>query len=190
MPNSSTASIEHSSCTVCPINCSFCEKNTGDCILCAPGFYLLNTSCFQCSENCVLCPELQTCTRCALGFELENGNCKPIQTTKNPEDDTALPQVSALEVDLVPEKVESTEVENSLLPRCFYQFKDSFGKCYICQNQYYLNSELKCKLCSQNCAKCLSDRFCLLCKHGFKLEYDSLSNDLRCFEKKVGNLIF
>jgi hypothetical protein len=120
------------------------------------------------------------------------GKCKEIdeqtKTTTNTEKET---QNTFSETESDSETNEKKEIESSEETGCDFQFKDSKGKCYICSERFYLNSEFKCMPCSQNCKRCLSDKFCLQCDKKFFLDYDKVNKNLNCKNnKKVSITLF
>ena len=42
---------------------------------CVYGHDVVNKACIKCPENCLKCNSINTCTTCAEGFKLGNGQC-------------------------------------------------------------------------------------------------------------------
>ena len=79
----------------------------------------------------------------------------------------------------------SVELEKAADGMCVFQVKDSVDKCYFCAPHFYLDSQMKCTKCPQNCQKCLSDRFCIKCEKEYSLFFDDVSRSVLCSISKV-----
>lgn len=64
----------------CDPDCIACDDQTGTCSQCAAGFFLLGNRCYSCSEsinNCQLCYNATTCTKCEPpALMTPDGQCK------------------------------------------------------------------------------------------------------------------
>lgn len=64
----------------CDPDCIACDQTTGSCSQCAAGFFLLSNRCYSCSEsinNCQLCYNATTCTKCEPpALMTPDGQCK------------------------------------------------------------------------------------------------------------------
>ena len=59
-------------------NCLSCDFRTGNCLMCKPGFNLVNDQCSKqdCQiANCVTCLSSSACQICAVGYQSSSGSC-------------------------------------------------------------------------------------------------------------------
>jgi len=59
-------------------NCLSCDDKTGTCLMCKPGYGLVNGECAKhdCQiSNCVTCLSSSMCQMCAVGYQADKGSC-------------------------------------------------------------------------------------------------------------------
>eukprot|EP00013_Stygamoeba_regulata_P002875 CAMPEP_0177631972 /NCGR_PEP_ID=MMETSP0447-20121125/2036_1 /TAXON_ID=0 /ORGANISM="Stygamoeba regulata, Strain BSH-02190019" /LENGTH=3482 /DNA_ID=CAMNT_0019133495 /DNA_START=30 /DNA_END=10479 /DNA_ORIENTATION=- len=123
-------------CKKCDTSCFRCSGDSKTCTECARGKYLLNGECKYCSMPCQECTSPTTCTSCLPGNALESGVCTPCDKS------------------------------------CALCAVDSATTCTACKKGSYL-SGTSCMPCSVNCLSCDEDpEYCTKCFADWSLVSD------------------
>ena len=177
--------LMHSSCTDCAKNCLFCKMNSGQCVICEFGYFLEDSQCSRCSFSCLHCLDSDTCFRCQEPFSLENGFCIFKNRTETSDLLDSIASNSLPSNDKIENNAIELELEISNQVGCNFQSQNMTSQCFLCFDQYYLDSQMICRKCSDHCKRCLNDRFCLKCFANFELEYDQASSNVFCKKPEV-----
>ena len=178
----------NSACTPCRIltpNCFDCNRKTGVCDLCMPGFKLNNEhTCDNCYSNenqccregfgvllfsecgacnishCKACPYRNFCLQCEEGFVVSaKGGCEPKINN------------------CVAYNYDSTSCLKCIAP---LHYNPSTKNCETCDSDTYpmwLNGRVECASCNEACLTCHkpnSNKYCIECNVGYKKDYDNV----------------
>lgn len=135
-----------------PANCA--EADSADatkCKTCNAKFFAKEGVCTGCPANCDECSDETTCTKCASGTVLSEGNC----LASCPEGKGATAEGNCV-----------TCASNCT--KCSEE-----GKCDECAAAFYINvSNKTCSACSANCGTCDLAGKCTACADGYKVKTD------------------
>lgn len=130
-----TASFQ---CVNCQNGCDQCSNSANNCTACIPNFYLTNSSCLACPQECYSCTSPSNCTACKENFYLSNYSC--LSCSKN----CMICNSSSCKVCQVGYNIETN--------------------CLTCAKQFYSNSAKNtCELCTLGCLECTSRANCSKC---------------------------
>ncbi|ELP88681.1 hypothetical protein EIN_193200 [Entamoeba invadens IP1] len=152
-------------CIKCGVNCKTCEASTpSQCKTCLEGYILVGTTCTKCADsNCGVCTTTTTssCTDCKNGYYMDGTTCKSC----------------AYNCDKLTTKDECDKCEsvckfygdvNGVCREDLYCLEYDIDRdvCLKCQQTYYLDSNYKCKKCTEKCKDrnwCVdSDSWCVM----------------------------
>ncbi|EWS75296.1 transmembrane protein, putative (macronuclear) [Tetrahymena thermophila SB210] len=144
-------------CIPCNSNCKSCQISIDNCVSCNDGYYILNNACLPCVNNCSLCSSSTSCTKCQLGYFLEDSICKTQCQKEGFYQDYT--QYMCLPCDA----------------SCRNCISGAFNKCLNCYDGYYLENDpqsQRCLPCNSLCTQCFgaSNSNCLRCRLGVKFD--------------------
>ncbi|MBO4520246.1 MAG: hypothetical protein J5787_03480 [Alphaproteobacteria bacterium] len=170
----------------CVANCNYCHSTEYYCITCNSGYYLSYTdgTCPACSTaiaNCTQCSSSSTgvtCSRCASGYTLENGQC----VSNTPTCPTGYVYHPTLQ----------KCIQQKCVANCANCHSTEYY-CIACSSGYYLNyTDGTCPACSTavaNCTQCSSSSSgvtCSRCASGYTLKNGQcVSNTPTCASNEV-----
>jgi hypothetical protein len=142
---------------------------------------MLDNACEKCMDNCLVCLTPEQCILCFQGFDLYKGIC--LETLKENSDIQTYIKIKKMKT--MTQLQQEIKTKKSLVEGCELESINNPEKCYICKNGYFRNSNYVCQKCSDNCTKCLSQKFCYKCQYGFDLKAKALTSEYYCYENKV-----
>lgn len=160
--------LNNNQCTKCnDPNCRNC-LDAGSCITPKDFYFLEKDSkiCRSCPENCPTCEDFDHCTRCTMGFFVNNKN------TCTQCDDSCLVCTGT---DQCTYCRQGRPVDGSCkcAPNCKSCRNLGYGKCDECMEGYSQDQGKKCKkVCPPNCDTCTNQNTCTQCNSGWRLGDD------------------
>lgn len=184
-------------CVGCTTYCSNCTvNNITHCTSCAPGLSLVNSKCISCPEKCRECSG-KKCTTCIFGYTPNsNGECilsceiscatcadnrpsrcltcytgaklvdkKCVQDLSCNNDSSCTDCGQALGY----YRVGSSCLPCPISANCLQCDMTSPQECLICENGFYVNTNMTCSKCNSQCIQCSSADICSACIIGFTL---------------------
>ena len=156
------------------------------CRQCKQGYFLINKTCQDCIDDCLVCFDYEICLQCKDHFVFDNSLKKCVENL-------TVAYFSDFDTFLSP--FLSLNPSSSLLSvwneSLFFKRRDpdctSFdvkGICVICRLGYYLGMDNNCHLCEEHCRVCKSKSLCVACKD----QFDPIIQDngyFHCVPKKV-----
>ncbi|KAL4482200.1 hypothetical protein ABPG72_017981 [Tetrahymena utriculariae] len=144
-------------CIPCNPSCKSCSMRLDNCIACNDGYYLYNNTCLPCVNNCSLCNSSTICTKCQLGYFLEDSTCKTKCQKLGYYSDYS--QYMCLPCDT----------------SCATCISGALNQCSSCYDGYYLENDpqsKRCLSCNPLCTQCYgaSNSNCLRCRQGVKFD--------------------
>ncbi|EAL45429.2 tyrosine kinase, putative [Entamoeba histolytica HM-1:IMSS-B] len=163
---------ENGKCSICVDNYStnsigYCEEkiencqiraiSTKECIICQPGFVLLNGQCYKSIQNCETNTQVG-CLRCENSYYASEGVCKPCDSNCRT---CLLEKNKCFSCDSGYYLTNHMcETDSIISERCaFYSIN---GKCVKCKNGYYRDG-VSCINCDISCSTCNNANGCLTC---------------------------
>lgn len=182
IPGSGADELEyHHKCISCPENCAFCNKNTQICSKCKTSFYLKNSKCQPCFDNCKICLDATSCSLCNFGYRLVENVCILKAKSKYSYLQEPNPQKAESENQKQIENYGEKFLTKSSLANCVYEFSENPSMCAICQKGFYLSaSSLQCSPCPEGCTLCKNSHFCSACERGMILTYNKSDKSILC----------
>ncbi|KAL4490890.1 hypothetical protein ABPG72_008626 [Tetrahymena utriculariae] len=183
-------------CNLCNQNCKTCYGNlSSNCCTCSQGYYLQEqSSCIQCSDNCLECTGADQCQNCSDGFYNENGKCKQCDST------CAICKENGVCIKCVDDQNGIIPTNYNNICICKQDFCPENNKCQslnkndICQkpnilkcddsSQYFDYQNFVCQNCDQSCQTCKnSSSQCISCSSGYYLDDSNLPSCIICSNK-------
>lgn len=193
VPGSSSNSLV-SSCQQCPENCASCEKDSGPCTQCNVSFYLSDTRCLPCMDNCIVCYDSFTCSICSPGFTFNNKICEVFvdEIVKTGEDEPSSQTTTSVSPingsgngddggsSNVPDEFDDGLVRSKLID-CLFEKNGKPDVCFICKDGFYFSLfNFSCAKCPNHCVTCRSEKFCSKCASGYVFSLDKNTNSILC----------
>ena len=173
---------------ICPDTCAYCKNQ--ECAACNNQYYLYNSACLPCSNNCQICNDSSHCQLCMKDFHLVDQSCNYIcpdncksclnQTCEGCIDQYYLdsneckPCSAGCKVCNGSSHCQSCLNKYSFINQsCSYICPDNCNSCpnktcVSCNDQYYLYQSI-CAPCSSNCKTCTSILNCEICNQDYLL---------------------
>ena len=122
-------------CALCDEQRSYAKNiSTDECVICSGDHFILNDTCYSCSENCHSCLSASECQNCDVGFYIdENKACSECQE-------------HCLHCENYTHCTECNESNG-------YARNDLTGDCIICGEGNFISNH-SCLSCTENCLEC------------------------------------
>ncbi|ELP84797.1 protein serine/threonine kinase, putative [Entamoeba invadens IP1] len=179
-------------CLKCDTNCLTCGTTSTDCLSCASGLYLNDSThqCIDCDSNCIdtstHCTSPSGCTQCKDGFYINNKRCATCDNTCYTCNGNSSSNCLSCNLGRYLKYNNNCEI-------CDINCLDNPNNCDVikgctkCAVGYFVNAKT-CKSCDSQCRTCYGDLSynCLSCKTGTYLDnYQCLSCDSKCVDSST-----